>query len=241
MTTRRIARHLLASLLLLFIAYAALLVFPQPFFAYQSRYGNITVYSDRPISRALPAVLSEVEERLRKSPLDDPGLEHRVFICNDNRLFALFTNRKYRVGGVNYLYFTRNIFLRGANIDRNRLIGPPGSEVPGERTLAYFMAHEITHSLVVRYLGRRAYWRLPSWKQEGYADYVARDGDFNFPQQLAAFRRGDREMDPARSGLYLRYQLLVTYLLEKRGITTQALLQIPYDQASLEQEIREMK
>jgi hypothetical protein len=34
---------------------------------------------------------------------------------------------------------------------------------------------------------------------------------------------------------------LVTYLLEKRGITTEALLQSPYDQASLEQEIREVK
>jgi hypothetical protein len=228
-------------LLLLLVAYVVLLAFPYTFFSYEAKYKNITVYSDRPISPALPSVLSLVEERLRKSPLNDPGLEHRIFICNDNRRFALFTNLKYRVGGVNYEWLTRNIFLRGANIDRNRLIGPSGREVPGERTLAYFMAHEITHSLVSKHLGRYAYWRLPAWKQEGYADYVARDGDFHFREQLAAFQRDAREMDPTRSGLYLRYQLLVTYLLEIKGITLEALLTRAFNQTSLEQEIRGMK
>jgi len=31
-------------------------------------------------------------------------------------------------------------------------------------------------------------------------------------------------MDPARSGLYLRYQLLVTYLLDEKRLTPQQML-----------------
>jgi hypothetical protein len=88
-----------------------------------------------------------------------------------------------------------------SHIEQKRLISPTGTEVPGERTLAYFMAHEITHSLEVRLLGRYAYIRLPAWKREGHADYVARNSDFIFRERLAAFQNDAWEMDPKRSGL----------------------------------------
>jgi hypothetical protein len=230
-------RRTVFSILALLGIYVALLAFPYPMFSYAASYRNITVYSDRPIPAAINPVLHTVENRLDKSPLNDPSLRHRVFICNSNRLFALFANSDYRVGGKNYVWLSRNIFLRQAHIDHDRLVGPSGNEVPGERTLAYFVAHEITHSLEVNYLGRSAYFKLPAWKREGYADLVAKDGDFDFPQKLAAFQRGDREMDPARSGLYLRYQLLVTYVMDKKQVSAQTLLAQPFDQEALEREL----
>ena len=130
---------------------------------------------------------------------------------------------------------------RRSNIDRNRLVGRSGEEASGERTLAFFIAHEITHSLEANYLGRYAYWRLPVWKREGYADYVARGADFHFQEQLAAFQRNARETDFERSGLYLRYQLLVAHLLDNRRITPEVLLREPFNQDSLERELRGMK
>src|ERR671936_645148 len=41
-------------------------------------------------------------------------------------------------------------FLRGAAVEDNRLISPSGTAVPGERTLDYFVAHELTHELTGR-------------------------------------------------------------------------------------------
>ena len=145
----RIAKLAAIALAAMFAAYIALLMFPYPLFGYETTYQNISVYSDRPISAALPSVLSIAEDRLRKSPLNDPAMHHRVFICNDNWRFALFTNTDRYVGGLNHTWLNHNIFLRGANIDHNRLIGPRGNEVPAERTLSYYFAHEITHSLEV--------------------------------------------------------------------------------------------
>jgi hypothetical protein len=142
---------------------------------------------------------------------------------------------------VTYAFFNRNIFLRRANADRNRLVRSSGQEVPGERTLVCYMAHEMTHALEVHALGRYRYRRPPAWKQEGYADYVGRDGDFNFREKLAAFQRDDLTMDPHRSGLYLRYQLLVAYLLDVRGMTPRQMLTEPIDEPSLERELRQMK
>ena len=238
-------RRTLRCLGIAFIAsagtYLVLLLFPYPLFAHHVQYENLAVYSDQPLSPRLPSLLGEVQKRLQASPFNDSRLPHRMFICNRPGLFAFFANVNHGVGGITYSGLNRNIFLRRAIVDRNRLVGPSGREVPGERTLVYYMTHEITHSLVVHHLGRYQYWHLPVWKREGYADYVGRDGDFHFHEQLAAFQRGAREMDPERSGLYLRYQLLTAYLLDIRGFAPHQMLTEQWDQTSLERELRNMR
>ena len=201
----------LALVVLGFALYPALMLYPYPFFRHQARSKNIAVYSDRSISPAILPILGDVEQRLHRSPFDDARLQHRIFICNDTWLFIFFANTDYRAGGVNKAWLNQDIFLRRAEIQRNRLIGPSGNEVPGDRTLAYFIAHEIVHTLEVHRLGRYGYVRLPTWKREGYADYVARDPGFVFTQQLSAYQNNAYEMDPRRSGLYLRYRA-VCYL-----------------------------
>src|SRR5207248_2293708 len=82
-------------------------------------------------------------------------------------------------------------------------------------TLSYFITHEIMHVLVAGELGAGRYSRLPAWKDEGYADRIAKGTDFGYERAVRQLRRGDREMDPIRSGLYLRYHLLVAYLLDR--------------------------
>jgi len=214
----------LAAFLLGFALYPALMLFPYPFFRHEAHAKNIAVYSDQSISPELFPLLAHVEQRLQRSPLDDPRLQHRVFICNSTWLFAFFANTDSHAGGVNKAWLNQYIFLRRAEIQRNRLIGPSGTEVPGERTLVYFISHEIVHTLEENLLGRNGYLRLPAWKREGYADYVARDRGFVFGEQLPAYRRNAYEMNPKRSGLYLRYQLYVTYLLDQEHLTPQQML-----------------
>jgi hypothetical protein len=219
--------------------YLALIAFPGPLFSYQARLENITIFSDAPIPPAVDDVLRDARQRLRKSPLNDPTLQHRIFICNRNWRFALFANTDYGAGGVTKAWLNRNIFLRRSDFERNRLIGPSGRETPGERTLAYFVAHEITHALEVYRLGRVPYLRLPAWKREGYADYVARDSDGLLCDRLAAFRRGAVEMDPKLSGLYLRYLLFVSYLLDRERVPAEVMLRRNDDEAKLESVLRE--
>lgn len=230
----------LALVALGFALYPALMLFPYPFFRHQARSNNISVYSDRSISPQIFPILGDVEQRLHKSPLDDSRLQHRIFICNDTWLFIFFANTGYHAGGVNKAWLNRYIFLRRAEIQRNRLIGPSGNEVPGDRTLAYFIAHEIVHTLEVHRLGRYGFVRLPAWKREGYADYVARDPGFVFTEQLPAFQRNAYEMDPKRSGLYLRYQLFVTYLLDEEQLAPHEMLTGPSDETTIGRQLRRM-
>lgn len=236
---KKLTPRIVSALLAVAAVYMLLLAAPDPLFAYHASYQNITVYSDQPIPREITPVLEDAESRLAKSPLNDPALRHRIFICSTQARFAFFANYNYRVGGINYALLNRNIFLRPANIKDNRLIGYSGREVPGERTLAYFMAHEIGHSLEENYLGRVGYARLATWKQEGYADVIGKGGDFDFDKNLAAFRANAPELDPQRSGLYLRYQLLFEHAMRARHLTPRALLDRPIEESALERELRQ--
>src|SRR5262245_58309081 len=240
---KRIAKTVLSWLLAFLAAFAlylSLLCHPGLFFRYSFTQGIVTLYSDEPIlPRSAAQVLEEVERRLARSPLyhHQTARGIRVHLCNRRWRFLFFANIRHQVGGLTYPPLTDNIFLRPTRLDADRLIGPSGQEVSGERTLSYFIAHEIMHALIAGELGAGRYSRLPAWKDEGYADRIAKGIDFDYERAVRQLRRGDREMDPIRSGLYLRYRLLVTYLLDRKGINVHELLNREFDPARLEEEI----
>jgi hypothetical protein len=214
-------------LIILALAYAMCLRFPGPFFKHRVAHENILLYSDRPIPGEALAILKDARQRLAKSEIYDPMRKYRVFICNSLARFAFFANFKYRAGGINYELFNGNSFLRGASIRHDRLIGPSGKEVPGERTLAYFIAHEIMHGATAARVNILNYYRLPRWIKDGYADYIARER-FDFRENLARFKNASPEMDPQKSGLYLKYHLFVAYLLDIKKIGMGKLLKNEY-------------
>jgi hypothetical protein len=63
------------------------------------------------------------------------------------------------------------------------------------------------------------------------------NGTFQYEQALDHLRSGDREMDPLKSGLYLRYNLLVAYLLDQKGIGIREMLDRDFEPACLEAEM----
>ena len=214
-------------------------MFPYPLFGYENTYQNINVYSDRPISAALPSVLSIAEDRLRKSPLDDPALRHRVFICNDDWRFVLFANLDRNVGGLNHTWLNQNIFLRRANIEHNRLIGPRkrGSR---ERT-------SLTTSRT-RLLTR---WRSRTWagtrtsgsrvEKRGLRRLRGQGRRLQFPRATGRIPARRDPNGSARFGLVPAIATAVNYLIDIKGVSPLAMLAQPFDQIALERELRAMK
>ncbi len=238
-TVRRIVVRVAIALVLLVAAGVAILRMPQPLFAWSATSGNITLYSDAPFrEEAGRKVLDLVRAKLERSPLYVRGQHDVAFICNTQWRRAIFFNRKYRVGGLCYYPITSHVFLRTSVVEENRMRGPSGKLVPGNRPLDYFIAHELTHAMTGRYVGPLRYHRLPVWLREGYADYVGTGGDFDYDQMRLAFLAGARDLDPARSGLYLRYHLLVAHYLEKERWSIDRLLASRPSQAEAEQAVR---
>jgi hypothetical protein len=239
---KRVLWKLAATGAAAFLFYLLLLCFPQPLFHSSVQADNLTLYSDQPFSpEAARHVLELVGTKLSSSPLYSTQQHHVAFVCNARWRQRLFFNRNYGVAGVNQYPLTTNVFLRDAIIEDNCLVGPRGNRVPGDRTLDYFIAHEITHTLTAQATGWVDYYRLPQWVREGYADYIGKGPAFDYSEAKRAFLDGAPEMDWEKSGLYWRYHLLVAYLLDKQHWSIQRVLEEAPSQQTVEDAIRAEK
>jgi hypothetical protein len=224
-----------------FVAYCVVVARPQLLFGFDTRAGNVVLHARAPIGADGQSIAAEALRRVSRSPFYEAGATYDVFLCDTPALFAFFAPVNRNVGGIADVYLTRHVFLRPSRLDRNRLIGPSGAEASGDRTLTYFVAHDVTHIMTARRLGRRAYFGLETWQVEGYADYVGKGGAFNFATVLRGFKGRARDLDPKQSGLYLRYHLLVAHMLDNKGMDVEALMSKGLPAAPIEAELEQLK
>jgi hypothetical protein len=196
--------------------YLAVLVHPQPLFAYSATVENLTLYARAPLPEVAPAVLDDALRRIQRSPLYSPAVHHRVFLCNSSSLFFFLSGGTRRGRAVTVDFLNGNIFIASANVERGEVYGRSGAAAGPDRPLSYFIAHEVAHHMTSTTLGRWRYFRMPVWLREGYADYVARLGPANLTDATHGIQSDEPDWDPTRSGLYLRYWAEVTFLLDDR-------------------------
>ena len=217
------------------VAYLGLLVYPQPLFAYELNHAGITLHATRPIPAAMRTTLERARERLDRAGLKEASMPSHVFVCEPRWLFGVFARGNYQVGAVADGFVGRNVFLRESDMSNDRLIGPSGKPVAADRPLSYFIAHELMHIAHARALGRAGYARMPRWADDGHADYVARDIDLS--AALRGFKAGARELNPALSGLYLRYHLMVAFVLQREGTSVSDLIHTAVRGEAIEQKL----
>lgn len=203
-----------------------LLRFPYPLFRWSAESGGLALYSDRPFPpEAGRRLLERVEAKLARSPLRAPGDRHNIFVCNSAWRRRLFFPTLPTAGGVNRYPLTMNVFFSGGAIEENRLISPSGKPDIFGRTLDHFIAHEIAHTLTARATGSvRFHLVLSSWVKEGYAEYVGRGGGPPPDESVRALLAEAPEMNVPPRTPYLRWNLLVAYLLDKKGWPVRRLL-----------------
>jgi hypothetical protein len=204
------------------LLFAALILWPDPLFAYSAGDGRITIKSDHPIPTAgAERLLGDCEALLARSPMKAEAPQYRLYVTNETwrrRLFFLINEDAHGLA-----YPGGSVFLSGADFDNGRLIHN-GYVPPPPRTLAYYCAHEITHT-IAREHGFNEF-QVPRWVFEGFADYVGIENRQSFEELRRIL--GDRPADipmMARYGGYPRYRLLVSYFLEKKGWSVDQLFQ----------------
>jgi hypothetical protein len=149
---RRWAGRGAKALLLLvaaFALYVLLLLNPGPLFAYEARFANVVLHAPQPLPDHAIQIARAAHDRIARSPFFSATDEYDVYLCDTPGLYA-FVSLKPGTGGVSQVYLDGNVFLRPSAIERDRLIGPSGKDVPGDRTLTYYIAHELAHTMVAR-------------------------------------------------------------------------------------------
>jgi hypothetical protein len=238
---RRTVRLLLGLLALTVGAYIGLLFAPGPLFRYAYAGTVVALHSDQPIPLDAGDVIARTEAKLRRSPLFQSSRKHDVYICNGNWRWLLLSSGNRRAAAIALLvsHGGKAIITRSADVASNRLMQASGQYAPNERTLDYYLAHEIAHEMTADFLGGRASRRLPVWVSEGYADYVGRGTQFDYADARAALL-GDASgrRSPPQSGFYLRYVLLVAHLLDREAWSVEDLLRSPPDEAAVDARVR---
>lgn len=203
-------------------------VHPAPFFPYHASFQNLHLYSDEPFAEDDGRrILQEVAAKLAASTLYDPTRQHRAYVCNTPWRQRIFLPAGRVLGGVNYYPVTDNVYLGPAHFYSNRVVG-------SGRSLAYYIAHETAHTLVG--IERGGYPGLPSWLNEGYADWVGLGPDFSYARAWRTYERRNPAYDQELSGRYLRYDVMVAHLLDRQKARIEDLMEKPPDAAEVERQ-----
>lgn len=206
------------------VAYLLLLNFPQPLFAYSTEYGSFKVYSREPIKSELTTVLDSAESRLKTSPLYDDSFRRNVYLTASHAMYALLSHKAYK-SFANSLPFVDNIMINRSDVAADRVF--VNRPLNNSRSLSGVVAHEVTHLLIRRRYGTITAALMPRWKNEGYCEYVAGDSTITSEEGLARWR--DNPSDDS-SYNYIKYHLMVKYLLENEKVSVDDLFKKSFDE-----------
>jgi hypothetical protein len=203
--------------------YLLLLIYPNPLFDFKVQYQNFEIFSDHPIPKDISIVIDDAKERLENSELYNSNYKFNLYLCNENWRFIFFSRNGNAGGQVNFL-FSPNIFIRENEIMSNQIIPPKTWKNPMEdRPLSYFIAHEATHSLQ-RENDRFLIFKVPVEIVEGYAEYVGKSKTNNLDVLKEKFLNNSPSMNP-KSGLYDKYNLYISYLIDHKGYNFEQIIQ----------------
>lgn len=215
-------------------AFVLLLVYPQVLFAHEVRYKNFTVYSRQPLDQSIYIVLDKVEARLSASPINDITVEPKIFLTNSQKLYSLLSLYiGWNSFGKGYpLLPTSNVFINEADVPRDLVFRKAATG--SQRSLSGVISHEITHLHIRRKFGYVRNISMPSWKKEGYSEYVAGGSTLDYESGVKLWKANPND---GTGYQYFKYYLTVKYLLETDKVTAEDLFNRDIDPGQVEQKV----
>ena len=157
------------------VGYLVLLMFPQALFAYSTEHGSFRVYSREPIGVEMGTVLDKAEEKLKGSGIYDAGVRRDIYLTGSHAMYAFLSHKAYR-SFANSVPFIDNIIINKTDPRSDRVImNRASTSGSNTRSLSGVIAHETAHLFIRKRYGTIAAALMPTWKNEGYCEYIAGD------------------------------------------------------------------
>lgn len=228
---KRITLWTISTVLLCLIVLIGAILNPQLLYAESSQVGELRVLSDDPLDEETRVIIQNAYDVARQSPLYESG--YPLDICiGENSLYIPFFKK---ISGPAFGVSTLNKVIMYARQDYSN-----NTAHWRDRTwqLSEVLSHEMVHCFQYHRFGYRFPIKTPTWIVEGYAEYIARQAKgvedlstyFGIYLQSVEDGKEDWEWIPfgERNGSplsYLRYRLLVQYLLEVESISYEDIIQ----------------
>jgi len=230
--TKKIFNWLLGAIS---FSYFLAIVFPSFLFANKLEYKSFSVhYHSNDINREELRLIIDKSENLLKGTELFKTIKQDIFICNSFNEFTFFALLSRKAFAVNYPVF-QNIFLSKSFASENYILR--NGKENNKRTLSGVIAHETVHSLLENKLGILKYKLLPSWKNEGYCDFIAKESSFNEKKGLRDICN-DKDNSESTSFKYFKYRKITQYLFEERKITLEKFLNDDFEMEEINKNLK---
>jgi hypothetical protein len=205
----RIVSRLLGGFILL---WACVIISPKLLaFPHHAQVGQISVYSEAPITPHINGIVARSQQLLRKSAIYSDHYGKTIYLTDGGWRWKLLSGPN-----VSYTFalgrpWIETIVFNRTDLKADRVYS---AALPDRsRTMSGTIAHEQTHGLLRSYLGLKAF-TAPNWKIEGYCDHIAQDGGLTDKQAAKLAETNPKHR--AYSDYYLGRKR-VAVILEKNG------------------------
>lgn len=214
------------SVMTILITYCLLLIFPQFLFAHEVSHRNFNVYSRQPLDENIVRVLDSAEARLIKSPIYNKDLPENILLADSFGFYKFLTLKSSSLGStIPVLGHSR---INKSDIS-NDLVFRNTTE-PNKRSLSGVIAHETMHNQLREYFGLAKYLKIPSWKDEGYCEYIAGETTLSFEEGTKLWKENPNDSSKYD---YFKYHQMVKYLLDDEKISVEELFNRNFDEKEL--------
>ena len=142
-------------------------------------------------------------------------------------MYALLSHKAYR-SFANSVPYIDNIIINKTDISADRVI--LNREFSNTRSLSGVIAHETAHLFIRKRYGTISASLMPTWKNEGYCEYIAGDTTITLEEGIRRWRESPKDDTNYR---FIKYQLMVQHLLEREGASVDDLFTKSWDEKAL--------
>lgn len=216
----------------LFIAYFLTIAFPQYLFANEVSHDKFKVYSRRSLDENTIKVLDSAEARLAKSSIYDESVARKVFLTDSYGFYSFLSNKAFR-SFANSVPLLDNILINKSDAASDLVF--MNRAVRNKRSLSGVIAHEVTHLFIRKKFGvSRTMFSIPTWKNEGYCEYIAVDTTISFEDGVNLWK--ENPADDSKYA-YFKYHQMVKYLLDDEKLSVEDLFNRDFDLKELEAKV----
>ena len=146
--------------------------------------------------------------------------------------FAPMSRKAYGINNP----ISQNIFLTKSSISGNYILR--NGDENNKYSLSGVIVHETVHSLLRNELGLLKYKLLPSWKNEGYCDFIANESSFDEKKGLTDICNDEVNSESA-SFKYFKFRKITQYLFEDRKVSLNKYLDEDFDLENINNNLKE--